>query len=215
MADHETNDLSQWTEGGFGNSFTSSDGVLSLVDHPVHSGRYAVKSSISDSPDLSMARLFRQNDLPQEAYYSVWFYIPQLYGVGEYWNVFEFSGRQERSDPDSGVVLWSLDLRQESNDRLVWYVYDNLGAREIEPFPPIVAALGRWVRVTAFVRQATDSTGRLTFWIDDQLLIDETGLATVPSDWMSWSVGSVAGTMPQPADLFLDDAMISSQPPGG
>ena len=49
----------------------------------------------------------------------------------------------------------------------------------------------------------------------DQLLSDEVGVSTVPSDWMSWSVGSVAGHMPQPADLYLDDAMISKQRPGG
>jgi hypothetical protein len=215
MADHETGDLSQWKEGGTGDTFVSSDGSLSIVESPVHGGRYAVKSSISSTKSPSLARLFRQSNLPAEAYYSVWFYIPQLYAVGQWWNVFEFSGRWEQNNSNTGVALWSLDLRQESNDRLVWYVYDKLGERELTAELATVASLGRWVQVTAFVRQATDKTGQVTFWIDDQLLIDERGLATLPSDWMSWAVGNVAEGMPQAADLYLDDAMISSQRPGG
>jgi hypothetical protein len=215
MADHETGDFSQWKEGEDGAAFTSSDGTLTLVDKPVHSGRYAVKSSISNTNSPSLARLYRQGDLPEEAYYSTWFYIPQVYSVGDYWNVFEFSGRRDASNANTDLALWSLDLRKDPDNQLEWYVYDKMGAQELLPIEPLKAPLGRWFQVTAFLRQATDQTGQLRFWIDGKLFIDQTGLATVPSQWMSWSVGSVAGHMPQPADLFLDDAMISAQPPGG
>jgi hypothetical protein len=214
MADHETGDLSQWKEGENGGFFTSSDGALSIVESPAHRGRYAVKCSINNINNPSMARLYRQNDLPAEAYYSLWIYIPQSYSVGQYWNVFEFSGRRDPSNSNTGIAVWSLDLRQDSDNQLVWYVYDGIGARELMPTPPVVAQFGRWVQVTAFVRQATDQTGQVTFWIDDQILVDEVGLSTVPSDWMSWAVGSVAGHMPQPAELYLDDAMITTYRPG-
>jgi hypothetical protein len=214
LADHETGDFSQWKEGGDGDTYTSSNANLFVVETPVHSGRYAVRSSIENTSNQSLARLFRQGNLPKEAYYSIWLYLPKLYGVGQYWNVFEFKARREPNNPTTEVYLWSLDLRQESNDRLVWYVYDQIGKQELDSAVPVVAALGRWTRVTAYVRRATDKTGQVTFWIDDQLLVSQE-IPPVPSDWMCWSVGSVAAGMPQPSDLFLDDAMISLQPPGG
>lgn len=213
MADHETDDFSQWKDGEAGNTFSSKDATLTLVENPVHGGRYAVKSSISNVNDPSLARLYRQDTLPTDAYYSIWFYIPQAYDVSEYWNVFEFSGRRDPANANSSIAVWSLDLRKDPDNQLEWYVYDGIGRQELMPLQPIKAPLGRWFRVTAFVRQATDQSGQLTFWIDDKLFIDQTGISTVPSRWMSWSVGSVASKLPQPADLFLDDAMISSHPP--
>lgn len=215
MADHESGDFSQWKENGNGGIFTAGDGVLTVVEDPAHGGHYAVKSSISNNGDLSLARLYRQDPLPAEATYSVWLYIPKVYTVGNYWNVFEFSGRRDPANSDTDIALWSLDLRKDPDNQLAWYVYDGIGAQELMPVEPLKAPLGRWFRVTAFLRQATDKTGQVTFWIDDKLFVDESGISTIPSQWMSWSVGSVAGSMPQPADLFLDDAMIGGRRPGG
>lgn len=214
MADHETGDYSQWKEKGGGDTYAAGGGVLSLVEDPVHGGRYAVKSSIINTAEQSLARLYRRDPLPAEAHYSVWLYIPEVYTVGDYWNVFEFSGRRDPADSSTDTPLWSLDLRKDPDNRLEWYVYDVIGEQELTTIDPLKAPIGRWFRVTAFLRQATDNTGQVTFWIDDKLLVDHTGVSTIPSRWMTWSVGSVAERIPQPADLFLDDAMISSHRPG-
>lgn len=213
MADHETGDLSQWSEGNTGGTLTSSDGSLGLVTDPVHGGHYAALASIKSVNSTSYARLYRQDNLPAEGYYSIWFYLPSTYAVGQYWNIFELSGRRDASTPNTGVALWSLDLRQESG-QLTFYVYDGARAQELKPSAPVAAPIGRWFRVLAFVRQATDQTGRVTFWIDDTLFIDANDVSTVPSAWMSWAVGSAAGQMPQPADIYLDDAMIWRQAAG-
>jgi hypothetical protein len=207
-ADHETDDFSQWQDGANDGTFVSSDGALAIVEDPVHSGHYAVRSSIDTLNNPSCARLYRQNNLPKEAYYSVWFYIPKPYLVGDYWNVFEFQGRTDPSNTNTATPVWSLDLRQQSNDELLWYLWDGAGRQELKPNDPVVAPVGRWFHVEALVRQATDRTGRVAFWIDGEPFIDESGVATVPTNWMSWSVGSVAGHMPQPAELYIDDAMI-------
>jgi hypothetical protein len=210
MADHETGDFSQWSEGGGGGTFASNGGTLTVVETPVHSGRYAMKSSINASGSLSLARAYRQDTLPEQGYYSVWFYIPELYTVtGTYWNVFEFSGRNDPSNTNTGVALWSLNLHQSADGKTVWYVWDGLRNQEVKPADPVSPPIGRWFRVLAFIRQATDQTGRAAFWIDGTPLIDQQGVSTVPSHWMSWSIGGVAIDLAQhPADLYIDDAMI-------
>jgi hypothetical protein len=206
-ADHETDDFSQWQQDKAGGTSVSRDGTLTIVETPVHSGHYAVKSSVGTG-NPSHARLYRQDNLPVEGYYSAWFYIPTPYAVGQFWNIFEFSGRTDPTNANTGVAVWSLDLRQQSTGELLWYVYDDAGSRELKPSNPVVAPIGRWFRIQAFVRQAIDRTGRVTFWIDGALFIDQSAVSTVPSNWMSWSLGSAAGQMPQPADLYVDDAEI-------
>jgi hypothetical protein len=102
-----------------------------------------VKSSI-DTGNPSHARLYRQDNLPVEGYYSAWFYIPKPYAVGQFWNIFEFSGRADPTNPNTGVAVWSLDLRQQSTGELTWYVYDNAGSRELKPSNPVVAPIRWW-----------------------------------------------------------------------
>jgi hypothetical protein len=207
-ADHETGDLSQWSEDGNGGTY-DSNGTLATVESPVHSGRYAAKSSIDTSGSLAVARLYRQDNLPEAARYSVWLYIPAQYTVGQYWSVFEFQGRTDATDSNSLTSVWSLNLRELSTSDLLFYVWDGLRSQELKPVDPVVAPVGRWFRVEAFLEQATDDTGRVTFWIDGALFIDQSEVSTVPTKWLSWAVGSVAPRMtPETADLYVDDAMI-------
>jgi hypothetical protein len=211
-ADLETGDFSQWSTGGNGGTFVSTNGSLTLVESPVHGGRYAMKASISAAGNLTYARAFRQDGLPAQAYYSVWFYLPQRYTVtGLYWNVFEMSGRNDPANANSAVAIWSLNLRQSSAGDLVWYVWDGLRSQDLLPTASVSPPIGRWFRVEAFIRQATDQTGRAAFWIDGKPFIDQGGVSTVPTDWMSWTVGSVSPDLAeQPADIYIDDAMIWS-----
>ena len=66
------------------------------------------------------------------------------YAVGQFWNIFEFSGRADPTNPNTGVAVWSLDLRQQSTGELTWYVYDNAGSRELKPSNPVVAPIRWW-----------------------------------------------------------------------
>jgi len=215
FADHETGDLSQWLEGGAsaGGQVLSSDAQLTIVTSPTHSGRFAVRSAISTANKTSFARLYRWGDLPNDSYFRVWMYIPQRYTIGQYWNVFEFQGRTDPADPTKFVYLWSLDLKQASNGDMSWYLYDTPRARNV-PTATIVAPIGRWFLVEAFMHQATDNTGQVTFWIDGNLLVDVTGVSTVPTMWLSWNVGGSASNITeQPAEIFLDDAAIAPTGP--
>ena len=210
FADHETGDLSQWAEGAVSDQIVSADAQLTIVNSPTHSGRFAVRSAIYAATRSSYARLFRSWVLPNDAYFRVWMYIPQNYTIGLYWNVFEFQGRSNPADPSSYVYLWSLDLQQASNGEMSWYLYDDQRKIPHNPSVTTVAPVGRWFLVEAFMHQATDNTGQVTFWIDGNLLVDVTGVSTVPSMWLSWNVGGSASNITeQPAEIFLDDAAIT------
>jgi hypothetical protein len=209
FADHETGNLSQWADGTSSDQIVSADAQLTVVNSPTHSGRFAVRSAIYAATRTSYARLFRAGNLPNDAYFRVWMYIPQNYTIGQYWNVFEFQGRTDPATPSSYVYLWSLDLKQASSGAMSWYLYDTPRARNV-PTATIVAPIGRWFLVEAFMHQATDNTGQVTFWIDDNLLVDVTGVSTVPTMWLSWNVGGSASNITQqPAEIFLDDAAIT------
>jgi len=214
FADHETGDLSQWAEGASSDQIVSADAQLTVVTSPTHSGRFAVSSAIYAATRGSYARLFRSGVLPNDAYFRVWMYIPQNYTIGLYWDVFEFQGRTDPADPSSYGYLWSLNLKQAPNGEMSWYLYDDVRLKNYPPATTTVAPIGRWFLVEAFMHQATDNTGRVTFWIDGNLLVDVSGVSTVPSMWLSWNVGGSASNItPPPAEIFLDDAAIAPTGP--
>jgi hypothetical protein len=216
FADHETGDLSQWFQGGpsAGDQILSTDAQLTVVTSPTHSGRFAVRSAIFAANKTSYARLYRWGNLPNDAYFRVWMWIPQRYTIGLYWNVFEFQGRTVPTDPSTLKYLWSLDLEQASNGEMSWYLFDDVRQHKYLPQVTTVAPTGHWFLVEAFMHQAMDNTGRVTFWIDGNLLVDVSGVSTVPSSWLSWNVGGSASNITQqPAELFLDDAAIAPTGP--
>jgi hypothetical protein len=212
-ADFETGDLSQWSEGGAtaGGDVLTSDGQLTVVTAPTaHSGRFAARSAISASGNISYARLYRWGQLPQDAYFSVWMLIQQRYTIAKYWNVFEFQARTNPADPATLQYPWSLNLERRTDSELYWYLFDGQRQQRIEPAIAQTAPIGRWFQVEAFMHQAPDSTGRVTFSIDGTLFADVGGVSTVPSAWLSWVVGGVSPNITeQPAELFLDDAVIA------
>jgi hypothetical protein len=219
FADFETGNLSQWQEeDGSGTSaggqLSTLDAQLGVVSSPApHGGRFAAESAIFAAGRQSYARLFRAGNLPNDAYFRVWMYIPARYTIKQYWNVFEFQGRSDPANPGSYVYLWSLDL-QASNGEMSWYLFDDQRAVQYNPTVTTVAPIGRWFLVEAFMHQATDNSGRVTFWIDGNLLVDVTGVSTVPTMWLSWNVGGSASNITeQPAKIFLDDAEIARTGP--
>jgi hypothetical protein len=213
FADFETGDLSQWLKGGTiagGQLLSANTSELTVVSSPTHGGQFAARSAIFAANKTSYARLYRWGNLPNDAYYKVWMWIPQRYTIGLYWNVFEFQGRTNPADPTSYQYLWSLDLEQASNGDMSWYLYDDQRSLKHTPPVAIVAPIGRWFLVEAFMHQATDNSGQVEFWIDGTLLVDVTGVSTVPTMWLSWNVGGSASNITeQPAEIFLDDAAIT------
>jgi hypothetical protein len=209
QADHETGDLSQWTarEADAGVSIASG-GTLTVESDQVHSGSSAVLATIATADGLSFARLNRR-DVPQDAHFSAWFYIPRPYTIVGYWNLFELEGLTYPGIDTTESTLWSVDLRAGAGTDMTWYLWDNLRGVEYGPDVPLVAPVGRWFRIEAFVHQATDNSGRISVWIDDTKLAEVSGVATVPTLWLGWSVGSSSNAIAEePVEAYLDDATI-------
>jgi hypothetical protein len=210
QADHETGDLSQWAAGeGDAAVMLASAGVLTVESDQVHSGNWAVLATISTVDGLSFAQL-KHRDIRHDAHFSAWFYIPRRYTILGYWDLFEFQGLAFPGIDTTETTLWSVDLRGGGDGAdMTWYLWDNTRAMEYGPDVPLVAPIGRWFRIEAFVHQATDDSGRITVWIDGTKLADVSGVPTVPTSWLGWSVGSASNAIAEESvELFLDDATI-------
>lgn len=209
QADHETGDLSQWTAGeaDAGVSVVSG-GTLTVEGDQVHSGSSAVLVTIATADGLSFARLNRRG-VPQDAHFSAWFYIPRRYTILGYWNLFEFTGLTYPAMDVTETTLWSVDLRGGGDTDMTWYLWDNTRAVEHGPEIPLAAPIGRWFLIEAFFHQALDDSGRIAVWIDGTKLAEVSGVPTVPTLWLGWSVGSSSNAIAeQPVESYLDDAKI-------
>ena len=63
-----------------------------------HHGRYAAELAINAGPDGTQQNtgLRLINELPTEAYYSAWYYLPQTITVGTFWLLFKYPPANRR-----------------------------------------------------------------------------------------------------------------------
>jgi hypothetical protein len=90
-------------------------------------------------------------------------------------------------------------------------LYDHTTAADIpldvtDPVVPVEA----WFQLEAFYRAADDATGRLTYWLNGQQVVDIAGAPTSPTSWVEWDACSVGENLtPSMATLYVDDCAIS------
>jgi hypothetical protein len=211
--DHETGDLNDWTRNG-GSLWTIAGGELSVVTSPVRSGNYALRSSVtSSSTMLSEAVAQRAGvQVPVDAYYSAWYYVPAASIPDTYWLFFKFRSRCVASDPSSGAEVWDFNFVPDGNGGMQFALFGHVkGVDEPQVNAPAVP-IGQWFQVEAFLRVANDDTGRLTVWENDTVIFDVQGRPTMPSSCVEWSVGGIAGVItPASATFYVDDAAISTR----
>jgi hypothetical protein len=200
----ETGDFSEWTgiAGGQAQAFRA------------HNGGYSAALSINAGSDGTQesAGLSRAGGLPTEAYYSAWYYLPSGVSVGTFWVTFKFRMRTNADDPNTADELFDMDLGTMPSGEMTLRLYDHrTGAdRPLDVADPIVP-VERWFQLEAFYRAANDNTGRLTFWLDGQQVIDMAGAPTSPTSWVEWDVCSVGENLtPSMATLYIDDCAISA-----
>lgn len=240
FADHETGDLNQWTEpdweypgGGVFNTGEANEAWAVVTDSPVHSGEYAVEAGIQGAyrgqNGNRAVRLMRWTDrawdndgdsFPQEAYYSVWFYLPYAYdptkfapwdpGDGGWWNVFQFKSNDEE---EVSQPVWVLNI---ANDNAPYfYLYSNYNPphsfvqQETIPIP-----VAEWIHIQAYYRQSSENSGTIRIWQNGQLIFDIDEVVTVLADSIIWGIGNytdhiTGGPVPGEAIVYFDDAAIS------
>jgi hypothetical protein len=210
----EGGNFAEWTPArfGFGSSSATAPNTIEVSSERTHQGSlYAAKLTVSGTatnPGGIGSSLVQNGGLPTQAYYSAWYYLPQSVTVTHYWVIMKF--RAELGNPPTQGELFDVNFTNPSAGVMSLRVYDHrssdlpLSVRQ----PPEVP-VNTWFQLEAFYRDASDSTGRLTLWLNGQQILDWQG-ATGLTSWVAWDVVSVGETLfPEPAILYVDDCAIS------
>jgi hypothetical protein len=186
---------------------------VEITTEHAHTGTSAVRLTIDASKVgvQESALLSRADDLPIEAYYSAWYYLPTSVSVGTYWVIFKFRQRAVASDGSTESELFDLDLTRQGNGDMSMVLFDHRAQRNLPlDVTDAVVPINRWFQVEAFYRNTADSTARLTYWLNGRQIKDLSGQTLAPSSWIEWDPCSVGETLdPSPAVLFIDDCAIS------
>jgi hypothetical protein len=208
----EGGDLSEWmTVSGGGTAAFPAPNAIDTSSDRARRGKYAARLTIQTASDGSQANagLTRSGFLPVEAYYSAWYYLPNAANISTFWVIFKFRMRSVADDASTAAELFDLNLANTSSGGMTLRLYDHRGGdiplAVAEPTVPI----GTWFQVEAYYRNPGNSAGQLTFWLDDQEIVDVTG-PMAPTSWVAWDVVSVAVNLnPNTAVLYVDDCAIS------
>ena len=216
------NSFPEWTNVPFGHGAAgpvpspntpNQPNTIEVSSEQAHQGTFAAKLTISATAENTAglgASLVQNGGLPSQAYYSAWYYLPQSVSAGKYWVIMKF--RAELGDPPSEGELFDVNLTSPSTGGMSLRLYDHRnGDLPLDvPQSPTVP-VGAWFQIEAFYRDASDSTGHLTLWLNGVQILDWQGTTGLTS-WVAWDVVSVGDAVtPEPAILYVDDCAISSK----
>jgi hypothetical protein len=228
-ADYETGDDSQWD-----GVWISGDADSQIVSSPVHSGAYANALTIHNadgngsSPGVRMTYQGRgladktdPTNLPDEAYYSAWYFIPEFVSV-DWWNIFQWKAGYDDGSGRTARALYWHDL-DEYGDELFLELQTRVtpegdwvkGWADTLAVSPVPIPLGRWFHLESYYRWDASGNGQITTWLDGTRIWDVAGLTT-EFDWdfdvyrREWTVNSYANrTTPSNHTIYVDDAAVS------
>jgi hypothetical protein len=179
-----------------------------------HRGLYAAKLTITAGADGAQgnAGLSRADGLSTEGYYSAWYYLPTKVDVGTYWVIFKFRLRAAAADASTEGELYDLNLTNLDTGEMSLRLYDHRSGDVplLANAPPPVVPVGAWFQIEGFYRNAPDATGRLTLWLNGDLIVDVTNQPMSTNGWVAWDACSDAvGLTPATAVLYIDDCAVS------
>jgi hypothetical protein len=208
----EGNNFDEWAADGAGAAlaFPQPPNLIEVATERVHHGGHAAKLTV-DAPaggGRGSAVLARMGaPLPQQAYYSAWYYLPRSISVGAYWVIFKFRHQNEATMGE----LIDLDLVNLDTGEMSLQLYDHQRPGVV-PFdvPDPVVPVGQWFHLEAYYRNAQDATGRLTFWLDGRQIVDVANQPMAPTPFVEWNACSIGQELtPSTAVLYVDDAAVS------
>lgn len=230
VGDVETGDTSQWRSVSI-----SGDAAVEVQSDVTHSGDYALKL-INYGVDGSNNAGVRMNfqgplgpdpfNLPNEAYYSAWFYIPFAF-EGES-NIFQFKQDQTTDDGRSRVMLWKIALVWQPDGTYEVQFSTRIDQATGDWQPDVMrlgvagenVRVGRWFHLETFYKWDRDGNGRTTVWLDGIEVWDQPNMYTWarnleyshrPREWtLNHYLGDYQGAV-TPADswIFVDDARVA------
>jgi hypothetical protein len=184
-----------------------------------HSGSWSAKLSL---PGTGGIRLWRWNEPMQnrELYYSVWYYFPRGYTVGQNgWNnILQYKSRTSDGKNDPFFLMQWKNQGTAMYPSLYWWQPSSMegpqpgqfGQRTWD-FPNVPIPVGRWFNIEVRYVCAGDFTGAIQVWQDGVQLIRLEGIRTAfPGGDCIWAVTNYAQNIsPAPYNMYVDDAAIS------
>lgn len=188
--------------------------------------------------EQAAARVFRRFDregqqLPHQAYYSTWLYIPEevTYAnkgtvggeeVFGYWSILQLRNKvgNETSVPTLDINIGPIGGRE---GKMALGLYSKVACGgdaacddgvNIESDAPSALVAGEWVHIELYVHSAQDQTGRVELWQNGLKVIDYQGQTErTGTDGLQWALTS-GGLLHDPAShtMYVDDVIISTVP---
>jgi hypothetical protein len=218
-ATFEPGDITEWTQGGMGGTYTENmndptNPFPMAMSGMAHRGQYAGAISIS-TPNgvpggpVSINYLYRDHPSPKQAFYSAWYYIPSSVMVGTYLSLSHFRV-SHTNDGNDLAPAFDLNLIP-INGVLRAQLYDYVMGTNTQELIPMPVQLSTWVHFEIMFLKAADKTGHITVWQDGvQIIDDPPPLTTAVTDWVQWDAGGASNDiLPTPAVIYMDDAAIS------
>lgn len=215
--DHETGNLADWDQGGSHWTYPQGGANLEVVTlpNPTRSGKYSLMSSVRSQATgiQAAAQTLRTSGLPEEAYYSAWYYLPAPITQTTYWAFFQY--RSRNADNSTVFNVWDLEVLVDDNGAmylsLYLHAFGSVSAARTDAHTPSIP-IGQWFQVEAFLRAVNDTTGRLTIWLNGTQIFDVLPQQTMPSSYIEWVVGGLTESInPDPAVVFIDDAAVTKR----
>jgi hypothetical protein len=212
----EDGTFSEWTgaPGGAVDANPTPPSMIEVSADHARLSRYAAKLTIdagSDGTQENTAMSLKGN-LPTEAYYSAWYYLPHSATVGTFWVISKFRMRTVADDATTEQELYDLDLVNLPTGEMSLQLFDHRMGGFIVPLDAtgVVVPVGVWFQIEAFYRNAPDATGRVTYWLDGQEVVDVANHPMAPTPWVEWSAVSIGVNLtPSLEVLFIDDCAVS------
>lgn len=238
-AGFETGDFTELGPTPFTNS---GSGEAEIVRQPTHSGNHALAMTVTNADAGVAVRTRVDNEifedqgyssgenLPDEAYFSAWFFIPEYVDLdgSDTWNIFQFKQTYPDSSGYTRRMIDAIKLWDRGGD-YGFTVKSNIDARgEWDSDNPrewqsdVVRVLpGEWFQIRVLRRFGGVGDGHYTVWVNDSEIFD----LDIPTEmyggsWDNWGQwrrqwtinNYVTGDNHQPNThtLYIDDLAVQS-----
>lgn len=223
-ANHETGDASQWDRVTI-----SGNAATQVTTTRPHTGTYSNELSVSGSGGVRMVvetttasptDSTHSENLPTDAYYSVWYNFPQK--IDPYTNVFQWKQAFQDSPThqtrkllyfiraDWDTTVFRFHLRGKVGAGGTWESTPHSVAESTVEVP-----LNTWVHLECRYVWSQSGDGRITCWQDGTEIMDVAGIYTeLDAPYLGkprqWTVNNYStNTSPSDHVLYVDDAAIS------
>ncbi len=208
------NGFCDYSEGN-GSCYVTGAASYRIVEAPVRSGHYAAAFTVvgdgtNEGPSTN-SRCHRNGQLPSQAFYGAWYYIPTLATNSGNWNLIHFQGGD--GPAPRLASLWDISLVNNANGGLRLTVVDyveNSTISDLTDPPPI--PIGSWFRIVVFLKRASDATGVISVFQDGDRIFHVPNLITDNTQYGEWYVGNLATDLdPVQSTLYVDDVTVGPE----